>query len=857
MTHIRNHFSRPETDKRKRLALVMTALAFLVSSLAVASAASAKRTARTQQEAREVETASSSAFHPATRTAASPAGGQPVPVNPPALLWPAAVLGDGRYSVRLSRDPVFASSGTLQAEGLRWAMFNPHQKLEPGRWFWQYAIQKPGQPPQWSDRYAFVVDATNRVFLTPAADSMLASFPNSHPRILAKSEELADLRQRAAAQPDCQTLIEKARRLVKAKLPGLEKAKATGKGTTAFQDKNFAKWASKGFAADFAQDITVLAPAYLLTGDEAIGLAALQRALFVAALDPDGDTSPRVSDFADGSCMRAMALAYDSCFALLDSKEQDLLRKAMEARASRFFRQHINKLEGRIFNAHVWQHVLMEAAEIAFATLGELPEARTWTAYVYELWLNRFPTLGGDDGGWTEGLGYLAVNFETMLLMPQRLNQLTGADFYDVPWYRNVPSFHIYGWPNRSVSAGFGDGDHATKSISAARAYFVETLGRRFGNPQAVKYAETVMARKSDSLPPLLAWHRLREPAGKMPLPALPSELPLSRAFRDVGFVAMHTDLADSQSNAFIAFNSCPFGASGHMHPCQNAFNLMLGGERLFANSGYYIAYGDAHFEGWYHNTRGHNTVLIDGQGQPSGSEAWGWVARHADSRSMAYCLGDASRAYGKTGLTRFRRHLVLLRPATLVIYDELEADHDAQWSWLLHSPAPIKSDPGGVRLHATVPTGKGQVDVYGSLGLQVKIDDRFDPPADNWRGKKSGGKPQPYPNQWHATIEPVQKTARMRYLALIQLRLEGQQEGFTDPKADGGGRIQLGPWTVQAALNPRENASLVIQRTDGQSALAADIPSLTAGGQRHTLSPGETILVEGRDVFRAPDQGN
>ena len=41
----------------------------------------------------------------------------------------------------------------------------------------------------------------------------------------------------------------------------------------------------------------------------------------------------RASDFADGSCMRILAYAYDACFDLMSEEEQALLRVAMAARA--------------------------------------------------------------------------------------------------------------------------------------------------------------------------------------------------------------------------------------------------------------------------------------------------------------------------------------------------------------------------------------------------------------------------------------------------------------------------------------------------------------------------------------------
>ncbi|MEZ4902106.1 MAG: hypothetical protein R2822_10290 [Spirosomataceae bacterium] len=36
--------------------------------------------------------------------------------------------------------------------------------------------------------------------------------------------------------------------------------------------------------------------------------------------------------------------------------------------------------------------------------------------------------------------------------------------------------------------------------------------------------------------------------------------------------------------------------------------------------------------------------------------------------------------------MKKFYRHILLLKPGIVVIYDELEADAEAEWSWLIHS---------------------------------------------------------------------------------------------------------------------------------------------------------------------------
>jgi hypothetical protein len=301
------------------------------------------------------------------------------------------------------------------------------------------------------------------------------------------------------------------------------------------------------------------------------------------------------------------------------------------------------------------------------------------------------------------------------------------------------------------------------------------------------------------------------------------AELPQSRAFYDVGLVTMHTHLESAKDDVFLAFCSCPFGGCGHMHPCQNAFNLMVGGKRLFANSGYYIAFGDEHYSGWYSATRGHNAILIDGKGQQNDTSSYGEVVRFAETPRCSYCLGDASHAYHDTGLVKARRHVALLRQSTIVIYDELEADHPAQWTWLLHSSAKMAASGEGVCLAAEVDTGRGQAEVFSSQPLRATIDTRFDPPADNWRQKKDHGETADYPDQWHASVNSPQRTAKIRFLGLLQVRLSQDGSALERAVVEGPGRVKLGGWQIEASLSPNEPASLRVTDAGGQQVLAVD----------------------------------
>lgn len=801
----------------------------------------------------------SDAIHPEMRVEASPAREQLVSVNPPSLLWPVISGRDVRYRVRLSQDAHFAGKSTIEVDGLRWAMFNPHRKLAEGTWYWQVGTaRKPGADVEWSDVFLFELDKTARQFVTPPADEVVGSLPKQHPRILVSAKDLARLREKLQGTDASGSYARSAEKLVGRTLAGAAAALPSKTGKNAYETKNFAKWASKGYAGHLLGDIKSLTVAYIATGDDRFAREAIKRGVLVASFDVNGPTARKVSDFADGSCMEAMALVYDCCYDLLSESEKTQIRDAMVARAAPWFDRQMNSLESRIFNAHIWQHILYQVTSVALALHGDVPEAEPWLTYVYELWLARVPLLGGNDGGWANGLNYFGTNFKTLLEMPTLLQRFTGVDFFNHPWYRNTIYYQIYTWPPGSASDGFGDGSERTAPPSSGRAMFVGFLGRRFQDPAALWYARQVAGdRDLDSLlPPMLFFDRLlSDEEQRSPRAALPDDLPQARAFRDVGIVAMHTDLARTDDNLMLAFRSSPFGSFNHMHSDQNSLHLLCGGQRLFSGSGYYIAYGDDHFKDWYTHTRGQNTIMIDGRGQVRGADGYGWVARYLHGHQITYCSGDASNAYGAAGLKRFRRHVAFLRPNIVVVYDDLEADHAAEWKWLLHSPHKIGANPDQQRLLVKTDNIQAQVDLFGSEALQVHVSNQFDPPALNWRNKKSGGETIDYPNQWHLTATPPKKSPKARFLTVFQIEENGERSLVAVGREIDS--IHVADWQITAALNPAHPASLLLKRTDGAAALAVDCPAVVVGGTEYKSTGAESMLVEqaGKIIRRCTDE--
>lgn len=115
---------------------------------------------------------------------------------------------------------------------------------------------------------------------------------------------------------------------------------------------------------------------------------------------PDGVTTIRVSNFADGRCLHLMSLVYDSCNEMMDEEEKQMILEAITYRMKRNLAGGMNDIEGRVSCAHNWQHLVAQSIDAAFATLWDVPETATWLEYLYELWLARLRLIIVIKRGW-------------------------------------------------------------------------------------------------------------------------------------------------------------------------------------------------------------------------------------------------------------------------------------------------------------------------------------------------------------------------------------------------------------------------------------------------------------------------
>jgi hypothetical protein len=749
-----------------------------------------------------------------TRNTTSPSNGESPKFNSPSFQWPAKK--NASYSVRISTTKNFDQS-LIEKNKIAFALFNPHQQLTQGKWYWQYKINQEN----WNPIDSFDINTSTRIFPTLPVDKIINNIPAAHPRVLINKSEINNFRLNESKTKEAIAIINEANKILTTPIPKEGDALPKYQGKDKFENEKIASLASKWSGRKIQENLNIFSQAYILTGDIKYFKIAKLWMLEVATWDPMGPS--HTNNFADGGIMSSLAIGLDSFWDLLTESERNQIKKNVSTRADQFYKLWINQVEARSSSMHVWQHIMHNLLETALALKGEHPTAENWIEYIYELWIAQSPKMAEEDGAWINGSAYFGMNALSLIDIPTIFKKLSGVDFMTAPWFQNNPKWLIYSFPPNSTSDGFGNDGERYKFPWINYAGYTDALARLTNNSSATWYANAVAKSVGKEIADdaEFRWFRIRDGIKKTtalnPLPFKQDAF-----FPEVGVGYMHTNVQDTKNDLMLSLRSSPFGPMSHTHADHNTFNIAYGGKRMFYNTGYRPAMGDPHFLGWYKHTQGHNGVLIDGRGQPFSDGAFGWIPRNIQGEQISYAVGDASNAYsgivdGKEidhGMKLFRRHYVMLRPSIIIIYDELEADHAAEWSWLLHNYNGFTMDAKTQTVFAENETAKAQVSIISSSDIHLNVTDQFSVPVDNWTNKiNEDGDTLSFVNQWHLKAASKQKTEKMRYLAVLQIKPDGRFEKII--KTIDNGDVTVGNYRIKANMNVNEAAHIQINNIE------------------------------------------
>jgi len=518
--------------------------------------------------------------------------------------------------------------------------------------------------------------------------------------------------------------------------------------------------------------------AYLLTEDERHRQRASAALVALAAMPLPATGYANTHSFHGATSALAMGLDY--LWEDLDITVRDHVVEALVARATEFHELSVRVALRDPLDSHAIMYGAPGMTHAALALYHHRPEATDWLADVIEYFTVAFPGFGGHDGGWGQGFGYGdGVHQQTL----HTLWLATGLDIFATPWGRNSPLFMLYFQPPCGITPLFGDAGYARPK--ALQKQVMAFYARIHQDPHMAWFAEQIAIDKPGARDELyhLSMELTRDPA---PPARPPSDLPRARHQRDIGWVAMHSQLDDGERNVTLYFKSSTFGSYSHSHADQNCLVVTAFGSPLLIDSGYYPWYGSPHDMAWTRQTRAHNAVLINGKGQGVWNRAAaGRIVAFTHGADFDYTAGDATAAYREPSLTtdttshhlrkdihapmelcayyegvrRVVRHVVFLRPDAFVILDDVETQAPAAVQLMWHaydafdidgsaSCADVVNGDSLARLHFLTP---------GTCRLSQTDQFPVAPEHD-------------LPNQWHLMADWAATTTRRLLLTVIQV---------------------------------------------------------------------------------------
>jgi hypothetical protein len=343
---------------------------------------------------------------------------------------------------------------------------------------------------------------------------------------------------------------------------------------------------------------------------------------------------------------------------------------------------------------------------------------QAYDSYVRQNMIPVVNQVGGSNGGWHEGPGYVDRGMTTFATTLDAWRTGTGENlFAQATGLRTLSKwvFHttqpdglvvnvgdVSGWPR-----GWGQDTGKRAALLAARYRdgYSQYLANRVSPSAEWPYAFFY-----------LLWHDATVPE------ITPSSEPTDQHFEGIGWASLRSGWAASDIFALFTSGNYYFG---HQHYDQNSFQIFRSAPLATDNGTYNVgspAYKTA--------TRFHNTVLIGdpgtgtddgGAGQTgaspqrflptpeSTSSDKGDIVRFESTPNYALVVGDASKAYSSARLTGFVRKFLYLKPDYFLIVDIVDLPSTTYpIRWMLQSD----TTPTIAGRDVTVTNGGGSLQV-------------------------------------------------------------------------------------------------------------------------------------------------
>ncbi|MGG1519163.1 DUF4962 domain-containing protein [Paenibacillus oryzisoli] len=624
--------------------------------------------------------------------------------NPPRFTWIPAKLEHDRYVLQIARSAAFEEADTRTIQPILYNLYTPDEALEPGTYHWRYALlEEDGGHTAWSKVRRFDVAAGLPETPLPSRARRYAETSVQHPRLWLQDAEVETFRAQLEADPSyCgfDVFYEKSvkpwteRDVVAEPLPYPGNKRVANLWRQMYMDTQEALYG-----------VRHLAVAGRLLGDEALLDRAKAWLLHVSSWNPDGTTSRDYNDEASFRTAGAIAWGYDWLYDRLSEEERREVRRVLLAR-TRQIAQHCidhSKIHHVPFDSHAVRSLSSVLVPCCIVLLHEEPEVQEWLDYTLEYYACLYSPWGGADGGWAEGPMYWTTGMAFVTEAMNLLKKYTGINFYQRPFFTKTGDFPLYTFSPDTLRCSFGDQSTLGDPVSLKTGFNIRQFAGLTGNGLYQWYFERVREIDTDSEMKFYnyGWwdFRFDEMVYRHDYPQVEAVAPTDaniegvKWFRDIGWVAFHSNMADPERHIMLLTKSSSYGSVSHSHGDQNGFLLHAYGEPLAIESGYYVAFNSTMHMKWRRQTRSTNNILIDGLGQYAEKDkvlnmaASGTVEVAEQRKGYAYSRSNATAAYQEhvPYLERYVRELYFFGTYVVVV-DHIDLAQAGTVDWLFQT---------------------------------------------------------------------------------------------------------------------------------------------------------------------------
>jgi hypothetical protein len=375
-------------------------------------------------------------------------------------------------------------------------------------------------------------------------------------------------------------------------------------------------------------------------------------------------------DINSARTTRLLATVYVCLYPVFTTPERDKIRNGLLEKAITRVRGNYDFFWWSTAYRCNWAAVCYSGLGVtAMSLLKENPQLIDVVTESYNRMNLVFDQIG-EEGGWQEGRGYYVFMLENSLYFMDALKRLSNGKYnmFNHEKIHNHPlDFELY-----TLTAAFGDGDGRPVGSS----FLINKLTDETKNSTSAWYGDKFI--KDDFEVFDILWPRSIIP------PIEPEQK--SKVFHNIDWAVMRSDFLDPSTVTVACkagFNNDPH----HGHLDCGQFILTWQNVPFITEPGR-MRYDEYYFNeeryGYpYASSLGHNVVFVNGEQQITAkkkNQPWkegigGKILAFESSDKRDYVLMDPTHAYPGKELRKWRRSIVLEKPALTVVLDEVGAN--------------------------------------------------------------------------------------------------------------------------------------------------------------------------------------